>query len=263
MTFRKRERSKTMKKNRNNPTLLLLCSRQVTGIGIILIVLLLAVLGQGCAPSIVSIPRNELEQLKAQPLIHIVHYSSPSLTARTPSTDVGAALGGVLGAGASTSMAKTEGEKLKEQCSLEDPSIRVRERVIDSWSAQMGIKSFHVVPERLESDELDALRSKFGNDLVMDFKTDRWVIFPKPGTRWTTSRYFVVYSIRARLIRLQDSKVMWLGYYKFDENLSTSSTLDELIANDCTLLKAKFCQAADTSAQQLADQLFGKIATEK
>ncbi len=254
-----------MKKNRNNSTFLFLPSRHVTGIGTILIVLILSVLGQGCAPSFVSIDRNELEQLKDQPLIHVVHYSSPSLSAQTPISDVGVAIGGILGGLASVEIAKAEGEKLKEQCSLEDPSIRVRERVIDSWSAQMEIKTFRVVPERLESDELDALRSKFGNELVMDFKTHHWTLFPKPWTRWTTSRYFIIYSIRSRLIRLQDSRVMWLGYCKFDENetLTTSSTWDELIANNCSLLKAKFGQAADMCAQQLADQLLGKTATEK
>jgi hypothetical protein len=254
-----------MKKNRNNSTFLFLNSHHVTGIGIILIFLLLAVLGQGCAPSLVSIARNELERMKNQPSIHVVHYSSPSLTARTPSTDVGAALGGVLGAGVSTGMAKTEGEKLKEQCSLGDSSIKVRETVLDRLSAEMGIKNFRVVPDRLESDELDTLRSKFGNDLLMDFKTHHWTLYPVPGSRWTTSRYFIIYSIRARLVRLQDSKVIWLGYAKFDESqaLSTSSTWDELIANDCTALKTKVGKVAEMCAQQLADQLFGRTVIEK
>jgi len=112
----------------------------------------------------------------------------------------------------------------------------------------------------LESDELDALRSKFEDALVLDFKTRGWTLFVEPWSQWSTRRYFVIFAVQARLIRLQDSKVMWLGYSYFDENasLSTSSTWDELAENGCTLLKAKFGQAADTSAQQLAAQLLGK-----
>lgn len=250
-----------MNTNRNIATSFIIASHKLTSFKITFL-LLNYILVQACAPSLVSMDRSELEQLKHQPLIHVVHYSSPSLIARTPSTDVGLAVGGILGAGVTIAMAQAEGEKLKKQCSLEDPSIRVRERVIESLSRETGVKNFRLVPERMESEELDALKSKIENALVMDFKTHHWTLAVKPWTRWTTSRYYVVYSIRARLIRQQDSKVMWVGYSHFDENesLSTSSTWDELTEKDCTLLKAKFGQAADTSAQQLADQFLGKTS---
>jgi hypothetical protein len=262
-----------MKKDRNNPASVFSLPRQVKIIGIIFIVLFLAVLSQGCAPSLVSIDRNELAQLKDQPLINVVHYSPPKLVAKTPSTGIGSALGavggivgGVAGGVVAAEISKTQGEKLKQQCSLEDPSIRVREKVINSCSAQMAIKNFNVVQEPLDSDEMDALRSKLGNDLVMDFKTNYWMILPTALSQWTMTRqYYVMHSTRARLIRLQDSKVMWLGSCDFDgkKTLSTSSTWDELIANGCSQLKANFSQAAEMCAQQLLDQLFGKVIKEK
>jgi len=219
----------------------------------------------GCAPSLISIDRSEFDQLQHQPVIHVVHYLSPSPIAMTPSTDVGGALGGVLGGLTAVAMGKAAGEELKKQCSLEDPSIGAREKVIDTLSREVGFKNFLLVPERLESDELNILKSKFDNALLMDFKTHHWTLAVKPWTRWTTSRYYLVYSIRARIIRSQDSKVIWLGYSHFDENesLSTSSTWDELTENGCALLKAKSSQAANTTAQQLADQLLGKTALEK
>jgi len=89
---------------------------------------------QGCAPSLVSMDRSELELLKYQPLIHVVHYPPPSLVAKTASTDVGIVIGGVLGGFTAHAVGQAEGEKLKNQCSLEDPSIRTRETVIKSLS---------------------------------------------------------------------------------------------------------------------------------
>ena len=253
-----------MKNNRNGPAVFLRSPR-ATRIGIVLVILLLSMMGQGCAPSLVPIDRNELGQLKDQPLIHVVHYSSPSLSAGTATSDAGLALGGLMGAGVGIAIQRAEGEKLKAQCSLEDPSIRIRESVTDRLSAEMGITNFRLLPERLESDELSALGTKCGNELVMDFKTDNWTLFPEPGTQWTTRRYLLVYSIRGRLIRLQDSRVMWLGYCKLNEYEagSTGVTWDELIANDCASLKAKIGHAVDMCAQGLTDQLIGKAAAER
>lgn len=253
-----------MSANRCSFTSHILSSHRLISFRVVL-VLLTYVFLPGCAPSLVSMDRAELEQLKHQPVIHVVHYASPSLIAHTPSSDVGLAIGGVLGGLAAVEMGKAAGEELKKQCSLEDPSIGAGRNVIDTLSQEVGFKNFLLVPDRLESDELDILKSKFENALVMDFKTHHWTLAVKPWSQWTTRRYYAVYSIRARLVRLQDPKVIWLGYSYFneDESLSTSSTWDELKENSCTLLKAKFAQAAETSAQQLVEQLLRKTPVEK
>jgi len=255
-----------MNTNRNTAASFVGTCDQLLGFRITLS-LLIYVFVQGCAPSLVSMDRSELEQLKYQPLIHVVHYPPPLLEAWT--FEAGLAgdvfipfgiLGGVVGGFAGHAAHQAAGEKLKKQCSLEDPSLRVREEVIKSLSSEIGIENFRLVSELLESDEIDALRSKFGDSLVMDFKPLGWGLLIEPLSQWSTRRYYVSYHLQARFIRLRDSKVMWLGYAKFVESelFSTSSTWDELTENGCTLLKAKFGQAADTSARQLADQLWGK-----
>lgn len=228
---------------------------------------------QGCAPSLVSMDRSELERLKYQPVIHVVHYPAPLLTAWT--FEAGLAgdifipfgiLGGVVGGFASHAAMQAEGEKLMKQCSLEDPSLKVREEVIKSLSSEVGIENFRLVSEPLDSDELDVLRSTFGDSLVMDFKTRGWTLMIEPLSQWTTTRrYYLIYAPRARFIRLRDSKVIWLGYTSFDEkeSLSTNSTWDELTENNCTLLKAKLDQAGNVCAQKLAEQLLGNTSVEK
>jgi len=231
----------------------------------VIVLLLSYLLVPGCAPSLISIDRSELEQLKYQPVIHVVHYPPPPVEADTAATGAGIAIGGVLGGFAAHAIAQAEGEKLKNQCSLEDPSPKVREAVIKSLSNEMGFNNFRLVSELLESDELGALRNRFGDSLVMDFKTRGWTLGVEPLSQWSTRRYYVTYHLQARLIRLRDSKVMWLGYAKFVESelLSTSSTWNELTENNCTLLKTKFGQAANTCAQQLTDQLLAKSSLGK
>ena len=251
-----------MNTNRNTAASFLGTSDQIMSFRITLL-LLSYLFVQGCAPSLVSMDRSELEQLKYQPLIHVVHYPPPPLVAYTSTAvPIGSVFGPLVGGFVAHGIEQAEGEKLKRQCSLEDPSLNIRDAVIKSLST-VGIENFRLVSELLESDELDALRSKFGDSLVMDFKTRGWQLFIVPLSQWTTRRYPVLYTVQARLIRLRDSKVIWLGYSSFREEDDAASTWDELVESGCALLKAKFGQAADTCAQQLTDQLLGKTSVGK
>jgi len=251
-----------MNTNRNTAASFLGTSDQIMSFRITLL-LLSYLFVQGCAPSLVSMDRSELEQLKYQPLIHVVHYPPPPLVAYTSTAvPIGSVFGPLVGGFVAHGIEQAEGEKLKKQCSLEDPSLNIRDAVIKSLST-VGIENFRLVSELLESDELDALRSKFGDSLVMDFKTRGWQLFIVPLSQWTTRRYPVLYTVQARLIRLRDSKVIWLGYSSFREEDDAASTWDELVESGCALLKAKFGQAADTCAQQLTDQLLGKTSVGK
>lgn len=151
--------------------------------------------------------RSELEQLKYQPVILVVHYPPPPFVAYTSTAvPIGSVFGPLVGGFVAHAIEQAEGEKLKKQCSLEDPSLKIRETVIKSLS-KVGNDNFRLVSELLESEELDALRSKFGDSLVMEVKTRGWQLFIVPLSQWTTRRYPVLYTVRARLIRLRDSLV--------------------------------------------------------
>jgi hypothetical protein len=211
--------------------------------------LTMALLGTGCTPTLVPLDRSELLRLRDERVIRVVQYSPASLSVMTPGKAAVAGAFGLIGGLIAAGLAKAQAETLQKEYSLEDPAAKVGERLLAGLSAELGPKGFQPVEERLESDDLEDLRTRFGGDLVLDVKTDRWAIGYFPAD-W--SRYRITYAVRARLLRPQDAQTLWLGYCKFEEE--TGSTWDELTANAGAALRLRFDHAADKCAQDLLAQ---------
>jgi hypothetical protein len=156
-------------------------------------------------------------------------------------------------------------------------SETLRKRPTEGWAREAmpcapspGVVCF-VDEDRLRLDS--TLKETFPTGVVLEVQTRRWMLESTPR---------VVYSARARLLRLADSAVIWQGTCEhvaevhvsdvpdFDERRKPHPTIaqprpdqlmmEELEANDGKLLKAKLREAADGCADKLLGRAVGKVS---
>ncbi len=203
----------------------------------------------GCAPKLIKLDADERARLK-QVNIQAVHYPPPSFNVRTPGKAL-AGGGGLLGGFISLGLFKSAGEKMTHDYSLEDPVVVVKDRFLSSLDSDFGIKTSSA-HEPLSKDSLDELKTTLGKGMVFDFKTIQWMLFYFP-TDW--SHFRIAYSARSRLIRLEDSKILWQGVCEFiGQDPKTSPTWEQLTENNGALLKIKLSEAADACSKELLAQ---------
>lgn len=209
----------------------------------------------GCAPSLIKMEKEEIARLKDQPEIQAVHYPAPTFTITTAGQIAVASLFGIIGGAIVGASIEAEGKRLTKEYALEDPSVRVKDRFIAALGTGLELRNFRSLNEPLASDDLTELRTKFAGTMLIDFQTTNWAAgYHLPDT----SRYRILYAVRARLIRPEESKIVWQGFCSFKgEDAATSPTLDELKANSGALLKEKLKEAADACADQLLAQFSG------
>lgn len=223
------------------------------------LVLIIFLLMYGCAPTLIQMHPEELSHLKNQSDIQAVHYSPSPFSIRTPGK-VMAGGGGILGSMFSLSLFESAGGKMAKEYTLEDPALRVQNRFLSSLKQDLGITNIRIVQESPSNDSIDELKRTVGKGMVFDFKTTAWTLLYYPFD-WT--HYRISYEARARLIRLENSRIAWQGNCEFiGEDPKTSPTMDELKANNGAVLKTMLSEAADTCAEELLSQFFGKERTE-
>ena len=123
--------------------------------------------------------------------------------------------------------------------------------------ADLGFKNIRSVQEGFSNDDPADLKKSFEKGMVMDFKTLEWQLNYYP-TDW--SHFRVIYSARARLIRMEDSKITWQAFCNLtgEEPEKPRPTMDQLKENNYSLLKEKLNVAAEQCAHELIAQFSGK-----
>ena len=195
----------------------------------------------GCAPALIPMDKEELIQLKNLPEVDAVHYESPAFL-----SDVG-----VYGVVGFTLMA-AKGKSIKETYKIEDPTLAVKARFVDNLISELKLIHVRLIDQPFRSDSLDDIRQAHTGRLLFDFKTIGWGTGIRSG--FSTDQY-IGYSVRGRLIRTEDSKVLWQGLCKFETPDIKRAALTE---NDGALLKGKLREAGDTCAADLWVQFQGK-----
>lgn len=89
---------------------------------------------------------------------------------------------------------------------------------------------------------------------MLDFQTTAWRLTYYPGR--IATNYRVIYAVIARLHRMEDSKLLWRGACTATstQDPEKSPTMDELKANDGTLLKEHIEAVSDACARVLFAQ---------
>jgi hypothetical protein len=200
----------------------------------------------GCAGPQMRLAQDDRKALADAPQIHLVHQAPMRIfTIEGRAQNAALFFGGIIGvmANVNNSMA------LQSELKLEDPVLRVKQRMAAALTGELGLRNVRVVEELMASDQVDELRGKLESGLVLDVRTIEW------GLHNDRARY----AGRARLLRLADSTLLWQANceHVVDED-KESPTRDALVANEGALLKANLVEAAERCADHLAVSLAGK-----
>ncbi len=216
--------------------------------------LCLAVLGlmSGCATT-VSLNESERASLKsnAAPIQTLLYTSlgSNGLMITTPKT--------AMAVGGAGFLAIKNGKEWSEGNGISHPMTVVRDRMVSNLKRDLGVYSFKHLADTIDAgnDAPEKLKTRFGNGLLMDFTGVYQVIYYLGDM----SHYHMYYNARARLVRLDDSKVMWQGNCRLDvEDPNNRPTIDDLQANKAARLKEWLNRGAAECSNQLTSQFFGR-----
>ncbi len=149
--------------------------------------------------------------------------------------------------GAAIAGAKT-GEEMVKKFSISDPALHLRDAFLQGlaekykWNVEMAAET--------PGEDARDLKKKFSEGFVFDFKTVVWDLTVFVGDH---DHYRVEYWGKVRLIRLDDGKILFKETCKFmgRDPKGSRPTLEEMVKDDGTLLKAKLDEAADHCAAEL------------
>lgn len=109
---------------------------------------------------------------------------------------------------------------------------------------------------RNTEDELNQLKRTFREGMAIDFYTYKWWLIPYPEDE---AHYRFVYSVEVRLIRVEESAVLWKGVCNIVDEYPPAQrlTLAELKADDFAL-KDRIARTAEECTADLIFQFSGK-----
>jgi hypothetical protein len=131
--------------------------------------------------------------------------------------------------------------------------------LIGKLKSDLSVYSFKHLDTTLDIGEEppEKLKARLGSGLVMDFTGTYQVIYYLSAS----SKYHMYFNGRARLVRLDDGKIMWVGNCRTDiEDPDNKPSIDDLRANQAARLKQWLGRGAAECGKQLTDQFFGRSA---
>lgn len=155
------------------------------------------------------------------------------------------------------------GEKIATDYPLEDPLLRIMERVVSGLASGVRLDTLRRVKHAVKAGtDLEGLKRELGPAVVLDFRTLSWGLRAHPDDR---EAYVVDLSVQSRLIRLADSSVIWSGvcYAPWGDGRRPTPTLAQLTAEGGTLLRRRLDDTATNCADDLLAQLFGQTRGSK
>lgn len=199
-----------------------------------------------CAGQHTRLSSENRRSLAADTQLHAVHHKSMGSFSYE---STGYSLAGVFITPLVVFAQVAEGSGMESDLQLEDPVLRVKERLVTALQTQFNLAKVVAVSDPPKSDGIETLAQAFRTGVVLDVRTMKW------GVDNARAKY----SARARLIRLSDAAILWNATCEFiADKAKPSPKMTELKANDGMLLKAKILDAADGCADQLVAWVNGK-----
>jgi hypothetical protein len=179
-----------------------------------------------------KLARDEQLALSSQPKIHAVHHRpAAAFAAREPITTA------VL---PDTPADPTVSESTRPQREQpEDPAPRVKSRLVGALQANLKLTNVDTISDPLQNDDVKTLKDVFKTGVVLDVRT----------MKWGGDDYQGNYLVRARMVRLEDSTVLWKA---------TCNARWAYDGNPGNPLRAQLRKAADDCATQLSARALGK-----
>jgi len=189
---------------------------------------LLIVSVTGCAGPHKLAPDDQLS-LSSQPKIHAVHHQPATIfAAREPTTTAV-----LLDTPADPAVSESTRPQREQP---EDPAPRVKSRLVGALQANLKLTNVDTVSDPLQNDDVKTLKDVFKTGVVLDVRT----------MKWGGDDYRGNYLVRARMVRVEDSTVLW------------NTTCNARWAYDGNPLGAQLRKAADDCAAQLSAKALGK-----
>ena len=198
----------------------------------------------GCAGSQVqALSADDSAAAKNFPGVRAVHYEAPALDLMTP--------GGVVLE--SLSLGSVPAKDRARQYGIADPAVGIKERLAQALEREGGFKKIAITPAPLPREQA----TQTGSGITLDVMTVHWGVGYFPAD-W--SRYQLGYGARARLVRLDDGRVLWKGTcnYGSGDKSGLRPTLAELSANNAAVLKQMIAEAQSDCEKRLVDQFFNR-----
>lgn len=216
----------------------------------------------GCASTDlapIKMEKGGIEKLKTQSNIVVIHYKPAPFRLVTEGTTLASgigvlfgAVGGAIGAGATINKIESAGQEMVKNYSLQDPVLRVKEHIVDVLNTKYGLNNIHPIPEAIVEENFDLFRKQYGDGLIIDLMTINWGI---GSFTFDSSHYRTPLFVRARLVDLRDSKVLWQGSCRvMEEKTDNSPNIDEITADNGALLKKMLIAAEDICAKEIIAQ---------
>jgi hypothetical protein len=121
---------------------------------------------------------------------------------------------------------------------------------VNSLESNLKLSNVNAVSVPVRDDDIESLKRDLNSGVVLDVRTVKW------GIDNNRARY----SARVRLVRLEDSSVLWEAtcHDLVSGKAGATRTRAVLTANHGELLKSELGEAADACADQLAGWVIGK-----
>jgi hypothetical protein len=207
---------------------------------------------QGCAAPKVNLTSQDRLQLKKQKSIKAVHIRSGWPTLKTPM--------GVIASDLTLGLSEdwTEGQKLVKKFKIKDPSMLVKKEFIRQVNHKRKVANFVNIttPLAYKDREVEELAKKYKKGVVLQIEPGTWQIWYYP---FNWARYQMWFRAGAKLVRLEDKKVLWSAFCKANQdNADTAPTLDELTADNSKVLYNWVNKASAQCATQLVNDFMGR-----
>lgn len=225
----------------------------------------------GCATTTPPkfVEKTVTDALHSRSPLHIVAYPPASFEARgTEATPLSAAgsQGGLLGALIASWGEIKAGERFRKDFSLNDPTLRLRDSLYADLRPRLASSDIRVAADPLETERPEELGAKFGDSILLSFKTTTWFFYPVNTAFFAgVNRYGIRYVVRGRLMDTAAARIIWEDEcdYVTAEADKYGPTFKDLTANDATILKSMFSKASDYCATAFVEVLLGKSEGKK
>ncbi len=228
------------------------------------------VLIQGCASLSQKIPLTDSDRMEAKkaPSIKLIHYYPIPMHMATPN-DALVSSGKYKWVGGEDAGWYSEGgnywDYLNEKYSFPEPIAVIKARFMESLKKQGGFGNLVDVKEghfpymvdgyaAPEEVVMDNYREKYGVGLVLEIRMNQYQLNYLPA-QWSV--YSLTNSVKGRLIRLSDGKILWQGFggatgYKDKTLRYNMKKMDKKEAN-------RLAAGIQSSSEQCADQLVSQF----
>ncbi len=176
-----------------------------------------------------KLARDDQLSLSSQPKIHAVHHRPATVFVDRETIPAA-----VLPDTPSDPSASERARLQREQ--PEDPAPHVKSRVVRTLQTHLKLTNVDTASGLLQNDDIKTLKDAFKTGVVLDVRTMKWGRDDSRG----------YYSVRARMVRLEDSSVLW------------KTTCSARWFNDGEPLQAQLRIASDDCAAQLSAKALGK-----